>query len=478
MENKYIDFNAEVKVTGSYDLVVAGGGPSGTAAAIAAGRLGLKTLLVESQGCLGGNGTSGALPFCLGCMTGSKPYLQMLEEKIAYKDLRKNSRYVVRGIFYELIERIKQEGYGVGPGKIAQTDRLDRLGCHDEFTFDIEVGKRIHEEIVLEAGVEILYFTTALTPRMNGKKIEGLYLVNKEGLTYVETKAVVDCTGDADIVYRAGFDTYKGDRKTGLMNAVSLVNHIENVDTEAVANYLENGGDPWFRQFVKKTREGINKDFNDVIIMFPMVQDGVFMINGGTAFPMVDGTDPRDLTEVMIKGRKRAKYLLEDLFRPYIPGFKNARLRLTASIPGVRETRRIVGEYILTEKDVLTGKKFADTIAFSGRHFDLGRPYKRPDGTWGIRQSEIHYKTIPGNKTPVPYRSLIPKESDNIIVAGRCISADGQALGPLRIMATCYATGQAAGSAAVQVVKKGIKFLEVDIEELKTTLVNNGAIMK
>jgi hypothetical protein len=478
MDNSFIDFYSKVPIIGSYDLIVAGGGPGGTAAAIAAGRLGLNVLLVENQGCLGGNGTSGALPFWLGCMNGSKPYQKMLKEGLEYKDLRENSRYVVKGIFQEIVDRIKQEGYGVGPGKVAQTNRLDRLGCHDEFTFDIEAGKRIHEEMVLEAGVDILYFTTALTPCIIDNIIKGLYIVNKEGLSYVATKAVVDCTGDADIVYRSGYNTYKGDKETGLMNAVSLVNHIENVDTDSVANYLQSGGDPWFRQFVKKAKENTNKDFNDMIIMFPMIKDGVFMVNGGTGFPMIDGTNAKELTEVMIKGRKRAKDLLEDLFRPYIPGFKNAGLRLTASISGVRETRRIVGEYVLSEEDVLVGKQFNDTIAFSGRHFDLGRPYKKTNGSWGIKQSNIHNKAIPDNKTPVPYRSLIPEDSSNIIVAGRCISADGQALGPLRIMPTCYATGQAAGTAAVQVVKKDIKFSEVDVEKLKVTLVDNGAIIE
>lgn len=477
MDNSNFLYSTQASFGGTYDVIVSGGGPSGIAAAIASARGGLKTLLVEAQGCLGGTSTSGILPFWLGCMTGSRPFAKMLEENLKYEDLRKEQRFVVKGIFEELTGRIKQEGFGVGPGEMAQSDRFNRMGCHDEFTFDVEAGKRIFDELVTGAGAEILYFTQVLDTKREGRKIQGLYLVNKSGLSYVEAKAFIDCTGDADIVYRAGFETYKGDRDTGVMNTVSLISHYENINTEKLAGYLENGGDPLFRQYIEEyTKETGSREFGRMIIMFPMMQEGVFMVNAGTGFEMVDGTDAKQISQVMIKGRQRAKNLLEKLFKPRFPGFENARLRLTAAIPGVRETRRIVGEYILTEEDLVMGRDFEDVIGFSGRHFDLGRPVKMDNGTYQSTQPSNH-KEIIGGATKIPYRTLIPQNTENIITAGRCISADGQALGTVRIMPACFATGQAAGTAAIQVAGKGVRFIDVDVTELRSTLKKNGAIV-
>jgi len=226
-----VDYFKNVNKHEKYDIIVAGGGPSGIAAAIASSRQGMKTLLIEGTGCLGGTSVSGALPFWLGAMTGSIPFKKMLENNLQYKDLPRK-QYAVKGIFLEAVERIKSEGGGVGPAVLAQSDRypgLDRLGCHDEFTFDLEIGKRVLEEMVIESGAELLFFTTVLDVKRTGKGIDGLYIVNKDGLTYLEGAVFIDCTGDADVVSRAGFETYKGDRKTGLMSSVSLITHIEAV---------------------------------------------------------------------------------------------------------------------------------------------------------------------------------------------------------------------------------------------------------
>ena len=463
----------------AYDVVVAGGGPAGIGAAIAAAKSGAKVLLIEGNGCLGGTSPAGALPFYLGAMTGSIPYIEMLKQGLQYKDLSR-PRKAVGGVFDEVTSAMKDANGAVGPCKMAQTDKypgLDRLGCHDEFTFDIEIGKRVFDELMQAYGVDLMYYTHAMDVKRDGNHIPGVFVHNKSGILYIPCKAIVDCTGDADLVARAGYETYKGDRTTGEMTAASLVAHVENVDSAAMEEYLNEGGDPWFRPACEAARKEHHEEAEKLpknIIIFPMMQEGVFMINSGTSLSKIDGTNGDDMTKVTLWGRQRGKYLTEELFRKYIPGAENCRLRMTASYPGVRETRRIVGEYMLTEEDLLKGKKFEDTIALAGRHFDLTRP-SLSKGVEGCQPFADEKKSVRGGVASSPYRALVPKGADDMIVAGRCIAADGQALGPARIMSTCMATGEAAGTAAAIKVKQDISFREVDTQELRKLLKLNGA---
>ena len=452
-----------------YDAVVCGGGPAGVAAAIAAGRSGLKVLLVEGTGCLGGTSTAGALPFWLAATTGSIQYQEMLSKGLAYSDLP-HPRKAVGGIFDELMDALRMEGGGVGPCVMAQTDQwpgLDRLGCHDEFTFDLEAGKRVMEQAVLAAGVQILYYTLAVEAERAGSRVTGVYLANKNGITHVTASVFIDCSGDADVIHRAGFETYKGDRETGEMTAASLVAHIEDIDSGVMEAYLNDKKDPWFFDACRMAIEANpGVDLPEHLIIFPMMDPGTYMINGGTAFSGYDGTNAEDLTALTIRGRLRAKALVEKLFRPYIPGAERCKLRLTAAYPGVRETRRIIAQRMITEEDLLTGTAFPDTIALAGRHFDLSRRHGQ------VLNNEKN--RLGGGVARIPYSALIPRGSSNIIAAGRCIGADGQALGPIRIMAPCFAMGEAAGTAAGMAVKAGIGFPDVNTGLLRRTLKDNG----
>ena len=453
-----------------YDVVVAGGGPSGIAAAISAGRHGKKTLLIEINGCVGGTCTAGALPFWLGYTNGSIPFPWMIKRGLQYKDLP-HPRKAVGGIFEEAMNRIKEQHGGVGPCKLAQTDRfpgLDRLGCHDEFTFDIEVGKRVLEEMLLDAGVTIRYYAHVYDVERDGNKVTGLYFVDKSGAQYVPADAIIDCTGDADVVAYAGFETYKGDKITGEMTGTNLVAHIENIDSAAIEEYLNAGNDPWFRPACEAAiADHPDLDLPKHLIIFPMVQDGVYMINAGTSFFGFDGTSGESVSALVVRGRQRAKILVETLFRNYIPGAKDCRLRLTAAYPGIRETRRIISEGALTEEALLEGKHFTDTIALAGRHFDL---YRRSGQTFADAGQSVR-----NGITEIPYSCLIPKGSENLIVAGRCIEAEGQALGPARIMSTCFAVGEAAGTAASAKIDANCAFKDVNITALRDDLRAHGA---
>jgi hypothetical protein len=401
----------------------------------------------------------------------------MFSKKIAFKDLP-HPRKAVAGIFEELLNRIKAEGAGVGPAVVAQTDEypgLDRLGCHDEFVFDIEPAKRILECGVLDRGVKILFFTLIVGAECTNRHIDGVYLANKNGLTYVKAKTFIDCTGDADITFHGGFETYKGDRNTGEMSIVSLITHIEDIDSGEIEKYLNAGNDPWFFETCRKAREANpGLDLPESLLLFPMMDRGAFMINGslngGTSFSGYDGSKAEDLTAITIRGRERARLLVEKIFRPYIPGAANCKLRLTAAYPGIRETRRIAAEKMITEKDFLEGTVFEDTIALAGRHFDLLR-----------KQGQVFHNEanrLGGGVAHIPYGAMIPGGSSNLIAAGRCIGADGQALGPVRITSTCFALGEAAGTAAGFVVKEAKAFKDVDTRVLRETLRANGALVE
>jgi len=462
-----------------YDVVVAGGGPAGIGAAIAAARSGMKTLLIEDNCCLGGISTAGALPFYLGAMTGSISYPQMLKKGLSYSELNR-PKEAVGGIFKEMVDRIKSAGGGVGPCVIAQTDKypgLDRLGCHDEFTFDIETGKRVLDEMATESGVEVLYYTRALDVKMTDKHVDGVYISNKSGISYVPCGVLIDCTGDADLVDAAGFETYKGDRETGEMTHASLVCHIEGVDMAAVEQYLNDGGDPWFKDICRKAQEeNPELDVPHRLILFPMVQEGVLMINGGMSAYGYDGTSGEDRTRLTLWGRKRAQLVADVLFKKYMPGGENSSLRLTAYYPGVRETRRIVGETTLTAEMILNDSCSEEVIAIAGRHFDLSRQQKNTMFN-NVAHQAFGEKELPRGATGIPYGTMIPKNSENIFVAGRCIAADGQALGPARIMSTCMAVGEAAGEAASMVLKENLKSVDVDIQVLRERLRQQNAIV-
>lgn len=262
---------------------------------------------------------------------------------------------------------------------MAQSDKypaLDRLGCHDEFTFDIETGKRVFDALAEEYGLSVLYYTSAIGTRLEDGEIKGVYISNKGGIQYAECRALIDCTGDADLVERSGYPTYKGDKKSGEMTDIGFITHIENIDSEKLAKYLENGGDPWFidecRRAAEEHPEGNGNEPPTHLIIFPMIEDGVFMVNGGTNHSYIgehnlDGTNADDLTALTVIGRKRAFWLVENIFKPYVPGAQHCRVRLTEAYPGVRETRRIVAEIPLTEEDLVNGTQFSDTVALAGR---------------------------------------------------------------------------------------------------------------
>lgn len=270
---------------------------------------------------------------------------------------------------------------------------------------------------------------------------------------------------------RSGCEFIKGREEDGLMTPATLIFHVDRVEQDETSSYIYENNSPRFREIIQELREqGIWQFPYEIFISVQVHEKGTMMINT-TRICDVDGTDGRSISRGMMQGRSEVQKLMA-IMREHIPGFRNARIKLVAPVLGIRETRRIIGDYVYTVDDVLDKVDFADTIGFSGYGWDLPDPKKpshQPMTSPEIRKKRAY--------TPIPYRCLIPRPIGNIICPGRAISVERHVLGPLREQAPCYAMGHAAGLAAVQVVEREVPFREVDVDRLRETLRVQGAIV-
>jgi hypothetical protein len=280
--------------------------------------------------------------------------------------------------------------------------------------------------------------------------------------------AVIDATGDADIAARTGCPFVKGRDEDGLMTPASLTFHVDNVDQDALAEYIQTHQAPRFRQEIARLRAAGQWDFPyDIFISVQLHQQGTMMINT-TRLVGVDGTDGQSISAGMLCGRAEVQRLME-LMRRHFPGFAAARLKSVAPALGIRETRRIRGAYTLAVRDLASDKAPADTIGFSAYGWDLPDPKRPSDNPGHGRKRDV---------VPIPYRVLLPQGIDNLICPGRAISVERPVLGPLRVMAPCMAMGEAAGQAARQVVGDRQPFADVDTATLRRELQEHGAVVE
>lgn len=451
----WLDYRKEIPIVEEFEVVVAGGGPAGIAAAVASARNGARTLLIERYGFLGGNATASLVgPFMTSYSLDGRQQL-------------------IRGIFEELVLRMETVGGTVHPSKVPAGSPYSGFIVfgHDKVTpFDPEAVKFVAEEMCLEAGVELLYHSFVVDALLQGDTVRGVVVANKAGLEAFRAQVVVDCTADADVAARAGVPFEMGRPDDGLTQPMTLFFRVAGVDDRRVAEYIAAHPEDRrpFASLIREARErGEFPIPREGIGMYRTLEEGVWRINT-TRIQRLFGTDPRDLTRAQVEGRRQVLFLLR-FFRERLPGFENCRLLDTAAQVGVRETRRIVGEYTLTAEDIAQGREFEDVVALAGYPFDI----HSPTGSGGGATGEL----CSANVYEIPYRCLVPVNRDGLLVAGRCVSATHEALGAIRVMPTAFALGQAAGTAAALAVRSELPPRRVPVETLQRTLLWQGAYL-
>jgi hypothetical protein len=445
-----------VPVRAEYDVLVVGGGPSGLTTALAAAEDGLKVGLIESRSFLGGNMTIGL------------PVLGFLGQK-------KNQ--IIKGLPQKFIDRLRLV-------KGASEHRWCPL--HMGITLvEPEAVKTVALQMLTEAKVDVTFYAMCAGVVMDGNTIRGIITESKSGREAVLGKIVVDCTGDADVAYRAGVPCEKGNEKGG-MQPPTLMFCLAGVDTEKLRMSIANQTRTYLTDFIPSEYFGQNNQFivvglreliakaraerglkipNERTIIITGLREGEVWMNM-TRVAGVDGTDARSLSMGEIEARSQ----IEDIhtyLKNYVPGFEKCYFTKTAPFLGIRETRRIVGHYTMTQEDVLGCRHFDDAIAVASYPIDIHRP-----GDEGCTLIWC------GDCYDIPYRSLLPQKVENLIVAGRCISTTHEAMGAIRVMATCMAMGEAAGRAAKLALRTGVRPDQIDVAQLQAELTAKGAYLR
>ncbi|MBN1623510.1 MAG: FAD-dependent oxidoreductase [Clostridia bacterium] len=447
-----LDINKEL----NYEVVVCGGGLTGFAAAVTAARSGKRTLLIEKNGCMGGVATSGMVCSLLGGMDyidGKYYFVTGGLFKELYYDLRKNNECV--------------NIYGINRNR---SPHAWYPGLAEAIIFDNEAMKRILDAKAVEAGVHLLYFTYIHDVSMSADTIDYIVAANKDGNTAIKGRVFIDCTGDADIAAMAGNSYSKGRDEDNLMTPATLIMNLENVDTENLLEYIEKNNSPRFRGKILELREkGIWNFDIEIFISMLLNRPGYHMANTIRQVG-VDGIDANSLTMGMIEGRIDNKKLY-DILVEYFPAYSNSKIVNTGETIGIRETRRIKGKFVLKLSELLEGANFNDIIALSSYCFDLPDP-RKPS------LQPLEGKSIKNRYTEIPFRTMLPDKTKNLIVAGRSISVEREVLGPIRVMGPCIGMGQAAGKAAsILPIENNSSFSEINIEELKSSLEHINCIV-
>ena len=451
------------------DVLVVGGGPAGLAAAIGAAREGIDTLLVERYGCFGGVITQ----TMVGTLAWYR-YVKTIDAGGIIKEFELKAKEM-SGTINTFNKKIKTTEIG----KFLEKEGILVDGVPTYEILDTEIFKVLADNLILEAGVTPLLHCQAVDAIMDGSKISGIITESKSGRQAIMAKRIVDATGDADIAFHAGAP-YRKDPKNKLMG-VTVNFGCSGVDINKFISYLldKMQKKPNFIPYLKQSGElffmddftcffepintankGENIPENIPIreIWTEYVDLGIINSFNGIHISNIDCTDVFDLTKAEIEGRSRIFKLLKSL-RRRTPGFENARIKNIGSSLGTRESRKIIGDYNITEYDVKNQARFENSIGVCPEFLDAY-------GTAIVPTTGRYFQ--------IPYGIILPKNVENLLVAGRCVAGDKISHAATRQMVCCIATGQGAGVAAAVSVKDNVNCRDVDILEVQKALENQG----
>lgn len=448
----------QVPVMHEPDVLVIGAGPAGIGAAVAAARNGAKVLLVERYGFLGGNLTAA-----------------MVNPMFTFHDI--HGEQVIRGIAGEVVDRLVQ--ITASPGHVTDLT-FDNASMTP---FDPEGMKLLLFDMAEGAGVELLLHSVFADAVAVDGRVSHVIVENKSGRQAIRPKFVIDCSADADVVARIGAPFVKGRESDGAMQPVTLFYRIgginygnlrlwmkanrselkdapsdEEIDSSGTLAFLG------LTDLVKKAVAAgeFPEEAAPRILMYQLPKEGQIAVNC-TRLQGIDGTSVEDLTRAEVATRRQA-WQIHRFLQKHVGGFENSYIVDSGVQVGIRETRRIVGDYTMVEEDVLGSRAFPDGIACGTFAIDIHPPDGKQQIFTGSGRSVYE----------IPYRSLLPQGVDNLLVAGRCVSATHNAFGSIRVMATAMGIGQGAGTAAALAVRDGIRSREVDVREVRRLLLEQG----
>lgn len=410
-----------------YDLIVVGGGLSGTCAAISASRHGLHVLLIEKTGSLGGTATNGLVT----------PFMPTTTKINGKKE------ELCRGIF----EEIKCE-----------LEKINELYLN---SFSSEALKLILDQMVEKAGVDVLFHTSLIGAHANDGKITSITISNIEGISELSAPYYIDASADAQLIYLSGMDYTLGREGDGLCQPMTLSFRVGGVLEKEFFDDIDNLQEKYKNA---KVRGEISCPRENILV-FKTTNQGILHFNT-TRVIKKSPTNAREISLAEIEGRKQA-FEIFNFLKKNAKGMENSVLLQTGAQIGVRESRRVLGEYILTGKDAREKRIFKDTIALSNYDIDIHNP--EGEGT-------SHYYFGEGEYFGVPYRALVPRGAKNVLVAGRCISCDHEAQASIRIMPIVSVIGQVCGIAIAQAKGEEKEVLNIDTSELINKLIEEKVI--
>jgi len=433
----------EIELAAETEILIIGGGPAGIAAATAAARCGARVMLLEKYGFLGGMGTAAMVTNFCGL----------------HANINGSVQQIVRGVADDILERL---------------DNLDGLrephpvkakgGGHDVAAqaYDTSAYKMATDDLLLSAGVDIRFHTFAVDVLMDGAQIDAVLIETKSGRKAIKAEVFIDCSGDGDLAYWSGAECVKGD-DNGFMAYPTTMFRVANVDDDKV----HNEGKPNLSALI----EAAAKDYNlprKTGVLGSQPHAGEWRVNltqiSRDGDP-IDGSDWNDLGFAETEGRRQSQEYFRFL-KDCVPGFENSYLLETAPQVGIRETRRIIGEHILSEDDILSCRDFEDSIGCNGWPLEQ---HLKGSAKWTFLGGRGYHQ--------IPFGTTLPKGVDNLLVAGRCASTTPEGQASLRVSGPCFAMGQAVGTAAELARRSGVTPKEIDVKALQHRLVSDGAFI-